>query len=119
MSRSEASEGQAGQGGGGVSLGPDGRFELLPGVRLPRLDSPHAEAYEARDLREPDRPHFALICRRELLPRVDILERVSRIDRKQVSILSIVASGSGISALLQHHESGLAGIAFRAAPVIR
>ncbi|MDH3595013.1 MAG: hypothetical protein OEM93_09210 [Rhodospirillales bacterium] len=84
MSRSEASEGQAGQGSGGLSLGVDGRFELLPGVRLPRLDSPHAEAYEARDLREPDRPHFALVCRRELLPRVDILERVSRLDRSSI-----------------------------------
>jgi hypothetical protein len=62
----------------------DERYLLDPGTRLPELDSPHAEAYAARDLRFPDRPLFALFCRRDLLPRMDVLERFARLDRAKI-----------------------------------
>lgn len=62
----------------------DERYRLDPETRLPQLDSPHAEAFAARDLRFPDRPLFALFCRRGLMPRMDVLDRFARLDRPNV-----------------------------------
>jgi hypothetical protein len=81
MISSEAGERRFDPGVASHSTMLGGCYSLLPDVPLPRFDSPHAEAYEARDLRQPIRPHFVLVCRRGLLPRVDILDRVSRIER--------------------------------------
>jgi hypothetical protein len=80
----ETGKTQSGPDGSGQSPVLDGRFMLLPETRLSQLDSPYAEAYEARDLRFPDRPLFAMFCRRELLPRMDVLERFARLERASV-----------------------------------
>ena len=39
----------------------DGRFEIMAGQRLPKLDSPSAPAYAAQDRNDPGRALFALI----------------------------------------------------------
>lgn len=39
----------------------DGRYEIMAGERLPKLDSPAVEAFAARDRNDPGRPLFALI----------------------------------------------------------
>lgn len=65
-----------------TGLGPllGDRYEILVGNRLPGLDSRHAQAYEVRDRRESEGRCYALVCPREVLPRIDLLERFARID---------------------------------------
>ncbi len=62
----------------------DGRYQLDPNARLPQLDQPPAEAYAARDLKFPDRPLFALLCRRDLMPRMEVIERFARLERPNI-----------------------------------
>ncbi len=60
------------------------RYQLDPRGRLPGLDQPPAEAYAARDLKFPERPLFALLCRRDLMPRMDAIERFARLERANI-----------------------------------
>ncbi len=69
---------QTGTGDRGPVLGE--RYEILVGSRLQALDARHAEAYEVRDIRAGRQRCFALVCPREILPRVDLLERFARIE---------------------------------------
>jgi len=76
----EASETQP-QDAAGV-LGPvlGDRYEIMVGSRLQSLDSRHAEAYGVRDIRADKQQCFALVCPREILPRIDLIERFARIE---------------------------------------
>lgn len=58
----------------------DGRYEVVAGARVPELDSPGAEAYEARNRLAPEQELFALVCGEGALPRLDALEPLSRVD---------------------------------------
>ncbi|MFQ6016994.1 MAG: hypothetical protein ACE5KF_02260 [Kiloniellaceae bacterium] len=58
-----------------------GRYQIHPDRPLPRLDSPTAPAVEAGDLRATGRNMFALVCRQDLLPRIDIIPPLSRFTR--------------------------------------
>ncbi len=71
------------EGGGGLPV-LDERYEINPGTRLPQLDQRYAEAYGARDLKFPDRPLFALFCRRDLMPRMVVIERFARLERANI-----------------------------------
>ncbi|HSV30156.1 MAG TPA: hypothetical protein VLL76_11385, partial [Candidatus Omnitrophota bacterium] len=57
--------------------GPPGvlrdRFVIRSNKPLPELSTPNAEAFVAEDKRDPNRALFALICRPELPPRVNIM----------------------------------------------
>ncbi|MHA1152293.1 MAG: hypothetical protein ACTSQ7_06435 [Alphaproteobacteria bacterium] len=69
-----------GQGAGqGAVLGD--RYQVHPGKPLPHLDSPMAQAVAATDLREAGRAMFALVCRPDLMPRIDFIPALSRMDR--------------------------------------
>ncbi|MDH3474488.1 MAG: serine/threonine protein kinase, partial [Rhodospirillales bacterium] len=67
--------------GGGNTLVLGQRYELVPGNRLPELDSPHAEAFGVSNLKTTDPPHFALLSHGGVLPRVEVLESFARADR--------------------------------------
>ena len=64
--------------GQAIAIGED--HAVFPDQRLPALDSPHGEAYLARDLRVPSEPRYALRCRRDLQPRLDVTKVLSRND---------------------------------------
>ncbi len=75
---------QQGQGTGsgtvpGAVLGD--RYQVHPEKPLPHLDSPMAQAVAATDLRDAGRAMFALVCRPDLLPRIDFIQAFSRMDR--------------------------------------
>ncbi len=55
-----------------------GSFELHPQSPLPHLDSPGVKAYAATDMRGGNRAVFALICRRDLRPRIDTVPALRR-----------------------------------------
>ena len=80
----ETGQTQSGSEGAGGSPVLDERYLLDPGTRLPQFDQPHAEAYAARDLRFPERSLLALFCRRDLMPRMDVLERFARLERPNI-----------------------------------
>ena len=65
--------------GTGAVLGD--RYQIHPDKPLPHLDSPMAQAVAATDLREPGREMFALVCRSDLLPRIDFIPPISRMER--------------------------------------
>ena len=65
--------------GQGVVLG--GHYKVHPEKPLPHLDSPMAHAVAATDLRAAGRDMFALVCRPDLMPRVDFISQISRMDR--------------------------------------
>lgn len=67
------------EGGGNILLA--GRYQILDDKPLPQLDSPHAEAFEARDLRAATRSVFALRGRADLQPRTEIIPPLSRMLR--------------------------------------
>ncbi len=69
--------------GQGTGQGPvlEGRYRIHPERPLPNLDSPMAQAVAATDLRESGRQMFALVCRSDLLPRIDFISQFSRMDR--------------------------------------
>lgn len=54
-----------------------GRYRLLPGRRIPSLDSPRALAYEAVDVEAPARALFCLISPVEALPRLPLARSLS------------------------------------------
>jgi len=60
----------------------DGRYQIYPDKPLPPLDSPMANAVAATDLRGAGREMFALVCRSDLLPRIDIIPQLSRLIRQ-------------------------------------
>ncbi len=64
----------------GAVLG--GQYQVYPEKPLPQLDSPLAFAIAATDLRNAGREMFALVCRSDLLPRVDFITQLSRMDRQ-------------------------------------
>ncbi len=66
--------------GQGAVLG--GQYQVHPEKPLPQLDSPLAFAIAATDLRSAGREMFALVCRSDLLPRVDFIQQLSRMDRQ-------------------------------------
>lgn len=75
--------------GNGVLL--NGRYVVFPDKRLPHMDSPRAEAVEARDQRAPSRSMFALICKPTLLPRIDVIPQLSR--RTKAPIIAPIDAG--------------------------
>jgi hypothetical protein len=58
-----------------------GRYQVHPDKPLPELDSPMAHAVEVTDQRAGARRMFALICRPDLMPRLDIIPPLSRLVR--------------------------------------
>lgn len=58
-----------------------GNYRIHPEKLLPHLDSPMAHAVAATDLRSAGREMFALVCRSDLLPRVDFITQLSRMER--------------------------------------
>ena len=78
---------QQGQGTGpgtapGAVLGD--RYQIHPEKPLPHLDSPMAQAVAATDLRSAGREMFALVCRLDMLPRVDFIPQISRMEHQPV-----------------------------------
>lgn len=59
----------------------DGRFRVMPGGRLPQFDSPGCEAFSAVEMGAESTPLFALVCSREVPPRLDVLPAFTRSDR--------------------------------------
>ena len=57
------------------------RYRVHPEKPLPQLDSPMAHAVAASDMRAAGREMFALVCRSDLLPRVDFIPQLSRLER--------------------------------------
>ena len=68
-----------------------GRYRIDPDQPLPMLNSPLARAVAATDLREAGRPLYALICRADRLPRIDVIPTLRRVD--SMSIVSPVDAG--------------------------
>ena len=68
--------------GKGAVLGD--RYQVHPEKPLPQLDSPMAHAVAATDLRSAGREMFALVCRLDLLPRIDFIPQFSRMERQPV-----------------------------------
>lgn len=58
----------------------DGRYSILPDRRLPELDSPNGEAYQASDLTLPNRGVFALVCGKGAVARTDLMVRMGRLE---------------------------------------
>jgi hypothetical protein len=71
------------QQGQGTGQGPvlEDRYRIHPQRPLPHLDSPMAQAVAATDLRDAGREMFALVCRTDLMPRIDFISQFSRMDR--------------------------------------
>ena len=74
----EADQSRAEGGATGPELAVGEDYRVYPAHRLPELDSPHAEAYLAQNVHAPDESLFALRCRRELKPRLDVVRVISR-----------------------------------------
>ncbi len=77
---------QKGQGTGlesGPGTGPalGDQYQIHPEQPLPHLDSPMAQAVAVTDLRAAGREMFALVCRPDLLPRMDFIPQFSRMER--------------------------------------
>lgn len=58
-----------------------GHYRIHPDKPLPQLDSPMSHAVEVSDTRSPGRGMFGLVSRLDLLPRVDFIPQLSRLDR--------------------------------------
>jgi hypothetical protein len=71
------------QQGQGTGMGPvlGERYRIHPEKPLPHLDSPMAQAVAVTDLRGAGRELFALVCRPDLLPRIDFIPQISRMER--------------------------------------
>ena len=87
MSNRAQQERETGQ---GTVLGD--QYQVHPEKPLPQLDSPLAHAVAATDLRNPGREMFALVCRPDLLPRIDFIPQLSRMDR--LALVSPVDAGA-------------------------
>lgn len=64
----------------GSAIPLDKTFDLVPGERLPALDSPQAEAYGAVERRSGN-GFLALVCRPDLAPRRDVMFQLARQER--------------------------------------
>ena len=62
--------------GQALAIGED--YAVLPDQRLPALDSPCGEAYLARDLGPFGEPLYALRCRRDLQPRLEVVRNLAK-----------------------------------------
>jgi|AGTN01.1.fsa_nt_gi Serine/threonine protein kinase len=66
--------------GGAAPAGPPGmlrdRYVVRSNQPLSDLSTPNAEAFVAEDKRDPKRPLFALICRPDLPPRVNVMRAI-------------------------------------------
>ncbi|HEY5598949.1 MAG TPA: hypothetical protein VIK47_09110 [Kiloniellales bacterium] len=69
-----------------------GRYEVQTARPLPHLDSPLAKAYAVTDSRAASRSMFALVCRPDLLPRIDVIPQLTRMRR--IPVLTPVDAGS-------------------------
>lgn len=69
-----------------------GRYEIQIDTPLPHLDSPLAKAYAVVDSRALSRSMFGLVCRLDLLPRLDIIPMFGRIRR--IPVLSPIDAGT-------------------------
>jgi len=78
-------------GGSGLEL-LGGRYALQMDKPMPDLDSPMAKAYAVTDSRAASRRMFGLVCRPDLLPRIDVIPQLSRMRR--VPLLTPVDAGS-------------------------
>ena len=67
-----------------------GRYQVHPDKPIPALDSPMATAFEANDLRAGGRNLFALVCRPDLMARIDIIPQLAR-----MLLLAMVAPVDG------------------------
>ena len=76
--------------GGRVVL--SGRYQVHTDRPIPTLDSPIAAAFEANDLRATGRNMFALVCRPDLMARIDIIPQLARVLR----LAMIVPADGGI-----------------------
>jgi hypothetical protein len=66
--------------GGGHGIELSERYEVYPDQPLPFLNSPGTEAVAAHDKRNPSRALFALICTRELAPRIDVIRSLTHVE---------------------------------------
>ncbi len=57
------------------------RYRIHSETPLPHLDSPMAHAVAVTDLHGAGREMFALVCRPDLLPRIDFIPQISRMER--------------------------------------
>ena len=57
------------------------RFLIFPDRPAPNLNGPTSMAFDARDNRDPNASVFALVCHRELPPRVDITQSLRGVDQ--------------------------------------
>lgn len=79
-SKSPAAGPRAGDESGPVILA--GRYRILPNEPLPKLDAPGGvKAYSVTDERGTPKTLYALICRRDLAARSDVLTQFSRFSR--------------------------------------
>lgn len=69
-----------------------GRYTIRMDKPMPHLDSPLAKAYAATDLRAVSRNMFGLVCRPDLLARIDVIPQLSRIRR--IPLLTPVDAGT-------------------------
>ncbi|MHA1600186.1 MAG: hypothetical protein ACTSW2_05120 [Alphaproteobacteria bacterium] len=58
-----------------------GRYTIQMDKPLPHLDSPLAKAYAATDMRAASRSMFGLVCRPDLLARIDVIPQLSHMRR--------------------------------------
>lgn len=77
-SDSRPQEGQSVENEPALLVGED--YAVFPNQRLPALDSPCGEAYLAHDLRVPSEPRYALRCRRDLQPRLEVVRGIAKGD---------------------------------------
>ena len=71
--------GEAGHATGTVPLG--NRFQIFADRPVPALNGATSLAFDARDNRDPNALVFALVCHRELPPRIDITQSLRGIDQ--------------------------------------
>jgi len=69
-----------------------GRYAVQMDKPMPNLDSPMAKAYAVTDTRAASRSMYGLVCRPDLLPRIDVIPQLSRMRR--IPVLTPVDAGS-------------------------
>ncbi len=77
---SVTSAARAGKRGAEKGIELSDRYEVYPDQPLPFLNSPGCDAVAALDKRNPSLALFALICSRELAPRVDAVRSLSHVE---------------------------------------
>jgi hypothetical protein len=76
----------------GQDLNLGGRFQIHPDKPLPKHDTLCATAYEASDRRMPHRRMMAMLCKPGLVPRLDIIPQLSRLNR--LPVINPIDAGS-------------------------